>query len=151
MLRTRSWTVLQVIYGNARLTARSFASPSQVAMTQITPELPEGQKPAANTLWDTLKLCAFTLGTVEGSFWLAGQAKQHGWIKRFTGKSSPVQPDLSFLGAASSCCSCAFTQTKHVKLETHNYLILISSIKTNSAFTLVAPCHVAGHLVSIWG
>lgn len=74
MRKHGTWTALQL---SRALSKRSFASGSQFT----SPTVIFKQKPPAapSGLWDTLKLCGFTLGVVEGSFWLAGQARQQHW------------------------------------------------------------------------
>ena len=83
MLRRRAWSVLQRLPGTAEQAARCYASGSQL----VPPAAKSVRKPenAPANLWDTVKLCGFTFATLEGSFWLAGQARQQQWSWRSKG------------------------------------------------------------------
>ncbi|KAK9831582.1 hypothetical protein WJX74_001135 [Apatococcus lobatus] len=84
------WTA----WGLPRATStRSFAS----GLQPVSSALAVKQQPSAvaSSRWETLKLCGFTLGVVEGSFWLAGQLRQQHWSLKQT-DPSPNSAYFSF-------------------------------------------------------
>ncbi|KAK9831656.1 hypothetical protein WJX74_004513 [Apatococcus lobatus] len=84
----RPWAALGLLRAAS---ARSFASGLQQASSSLALK----QKPPAapSSLWETLKLCGFTLGVVEGSFWLAGQARQQHWSLKQRGPGKHEEAD----------------------------------------------------------
>lgn len=86
MRRSSPWAAVRLLQAASRRDAPTFASGLQRFSSAVT--LTQKPPTPSSSLWETLKLCGFTLGVVEGSFWLAGQARQQHWSWKQKGLDS---------------------------------------------------------------